>query len=236
MDPMTMLGIASAGSGILSSIFGNKGGGDEFKQVDRLSRPQRGFLNQIYNKGTVENSPLYGSGSDFLQRLLSSDPEMMAQFEAPYMQNFEQNIVPGIAERFAGMGTGSGAGSSSALFNSLSQAGRSLQTDLAGLRGGMQMQGLGQALQYAQQPYSNKLAALNVSPFENVFMPRQPGAMDSVLSTLPTALLSMGSMFGGTGGSAGQVPSKTMPGNYGGFGRSPGSNTGKFGLPTFLGR
>jgi hypothetical protein len=151
-----------------------------FGQQDRTSQlsnfnPQQNQAFQNYWNNPIQGNPNYQQGSDYLQRLLSNDPQMMQQMQAPYLQNFEQNIVPGIAERFAGMGTGAGATNSSALYNSLGQAGTNLQTQLAGLHSQNQLQGLGQSLNYAQQPYSNAMAGFGVRPFENVYQPGNTG-------------------------------------------------------------
>jgi hypothetical protein len=142
-------------------------------------------LMQLIQNGGVGNSPLYQQGSNFLQSLYSNDPEGFKHFEAPFVENFEQNIAPGIAERFTGGlgygGTGAGAYSSSALQNSLAQAGRGLQTDLASLRGGLQMQGLSQGLNYAQAPYQELLNALKALQGQYYEIPGQEGLVQGAV-------------------------------------------------------
>lgn len=161
------IGTAVGGlGGALSGIFsGSKSGltstPDKLKPYNLLNGQQQKQLGQ-YFKNPIENTGLYGQGSDYLQRLLSGDESAYNDFEAPYIQNFQENILPEIAGRFNGIGTGSGAYNSSALANSLSQAGRSLQTDLAGLRARTQQSALPQALNYAQQPYANRLAGVGI--------------------------------------------------------------------------
>lgn len=179
---------------IFQTIFGSR---DKLKKVPTMAPyQQRAF--QSFFDNPIQQSPLYNAGSSYLQNILSGDPNAFAAFEAPYLQNFEQNIVPGIAERFAGMGTGAGALNSSGLNNSLAQAGRNLQTDLAGLRAGLQMQALPQALGYAQQPYSNILAGSQVSPFAYAHQPGSPGLLGGVLGGFGQGA---GQAFGlGTGG------------------------------------
>lgn len=166
--------------GFFEFLFGNK---DKMKKQSLFTPQQSQALEQFY-QNPIEQSPLYGQGSDFLRRLLSSDPELMKQFEQPYLNNFNEVIVPGIAERFAGMGTGGGASSSSGLQNSLAQAGRGLQSDLAAMRGQMQLQGVNQGLQYAQQPYSNILASLQQRAFENTYQPGNQGLLGGALQGL----------------------------------------------------
>lgn len=195
-------GLGAIGGGI-SNIFGGSqglgGSPDKFSRTRTMTRPQTNFLNQLYQGGGLESSPLYQQGSNYLSDLLSGSPENYANFEAPYMQNFQQNIIPQIAERFAGMGTGAGASSSSALYNALAQAGRGLQTDLAGLRSGLQNQSASQGLQYAQLPFSQRLAGLSAQPYQTTYQPGQPGLFTNVLSGL------LGGVSGGFGQGFGQA-------------------------------
>jgi hypothetical protein len=220
-------------------LFGRK---DQMKQQPLLNLQQQQALSQFLQQG-IDKNPLYGAGSNYLQNLLSGSPESFQNFEAPYLQNFQQNIVPGIAERFAGGlgygGTGAGALSSSALNNSLAQAGRSLQGDLAGLRSGLQMQALPQALGYAQQPYSNQLGGLGVRSFENTYQPGNIGflgqGLQGALGGLGGGLgLGFGSQLGGSlfnsllGGLNNRPPTS--------IGMTPGMNPGassQMGRPGF---
>lgn len=153
-------------------IFGGK---DRNKRRSVYTPEQQKLLKDYISKG-IETSPLYGAGSDFLQSLLSNEPGAFEAFEAPYKRQFEQEIAPGIAERFAGMGTG-GSLASSGLNNSLARAATDLQTNLASLRGNLQLGALPQALAYAQQPYSNQAVALGQRSFENVYQPGSIGLL-----------------------------------------------------------
>jgi hypothetical protein len=144
--------------------------------------------------GGLEGNGLFGAGTDYLQNLLSNGPGAYQAFEQPYLERFNQQIAPGIAERFAGMGTGGGALSSSGLQNSLAQAGRGLQTDLAALRGQLQMQALPQAYQYAQGPLQNVLQAAQQIPNQYYERPGQQGFLQGGLNAFA----------GGFGNSAGK--------------------------------
>lgn len=181
--------------GIFDSLFGSDDPGVE--QVSTLSPIQQKYLKK-YFKNPIEKNATYGAGNDYIQRLLSGDPELMQQFTQPYMDQFNEEIVPGIAQRFAGMGTGAGAGSSSGLNNSLAQAGKGLQTNLAQLRGNMQLQALPQALAYAQQPYSNQLAGLGLRTTENINRPGNEGMFGGLLNAgLQGAATAFGGPLGG---------------------------------------
>lgn len=125
--------------------------------------PQQQQAGREYYEHPIQQTPLYGAGSDFLMKILSQDPEMMKQFEAPYMRQFNEQIAPGIAQRFATAGTGAGATLGSGFTNSMSQAGSALQEQLASMRANLGMQAAGGALQYAQQPYNNTVAGAGMS-------------------------------------------------------------------------
>lgn len=160
-----------------SFLFGRK---DKLKRLPTMAPFQEQALQGLF-QNPIQQSPVYGAGSSYIQQLLNGSPEAFQNFESPYLQQFEQQIIPKIAERFAGAGTGSGGLNSSALFNSLAQAGRGLQTDLAGLRSGLQMQAAQMALPYAQQPYSNALSAIQVPPYGYSYQPGTPGLLGSAL-------------------------------------------------------
>lgn len=170
------------------------------KNHSLLTREQNRGLRD-YFKNPIDQTPLYGAGANYLGALLGGDDSAYQLMEAPIMQRYNQEIMPGIAERFAGMGTGGSLGSSG-LNNSLAQAGRSLGTDLGGIRAQMQMAALPQALSYAQQPYANKLGGLGVRAFMPYQTQAKPGLFDSILpgigSTIGTSLAGpLGGILGG---------------------------------------
>src|SRR6478736_7267401 len=110
--------------------------------MDPFDRDSLSWLKKLLkNGGGLEQNQGYQGGLSFLQKLFSNDPAQMEQFQKPYMENFQQNIVPDIANRFAGMGTGASGLNSSGFQQTLAQAGRGLQSDLAAMRGQQQLQG-----------------------------------------------------------------------------------------------
>lgn len=176
-----------------------------YKELSTMSKGQSGLLEQLISalrgqSSNIQDSPLYQSGSNYLQQLLSGSPEATSQFEAPYMRQFNEQTIPALAERFSSLG--SGAQRSSAFQQALGQAGAGLSENLASLRGGMQMQGLGQALGYAQQPISNfgnfSQQALGTST--KAFAPRQNSFIQQLLMGLASG---GGQALGQMGGSAG---------------------------------
>jgi len=157
-------------------LFGSQG---KNKKFETLIPEQREALVELLQNGIGGNS-LYQQGNNFLQNLLSGGPNAYSEFNAPYLQQFQQQIVPGLSERFAGMGTGAGGLSSSGFNQTIAQAGTGLQAQLAQLRNQLALQAAPQALQYSQQPFSNNLNALGVRAFENAYKPGNKGIFNTI--------------------------------------------------------
>jgi hypothetical protein len=178
--------------GISEFFFGSD---PKMKKMNNFTQEQqRGH--QDYWNNPIQNSPLYGAGQDWIQRILSNDPEAYADFEKPIMNQFEQQIVPAIAERFGGIAGNKG---NSGLNNSLAQAGKDLSTNIGGIRAGLQQNAVNQGLAYAQQPYSNAQAGFGVREFENV---QQPGTEGLISPLLKKGLGAAASSFGAPMGQA----------------------------------
>jgi hypothetical protein len=100
----------------------------------------------------------FNSANQYDQNLLGNGPEAFQQFAQPYNQQFENKILPGIAERFAG----SGALSSSGFGQALGGAASDFQSQLAQLFTSLQ----GQAAGRQQNQFQNlSQLGLNYEPF-----------------------------------------------------------------------
>lgn len=146
--------------GIFDAIFGS----NKMKKVPTMTKEQQGLLNQLMQmlgpQGQLGQG--YGGALGLQQQLMDPSSEAVNQFAAPYMQQFEQQTVPGLAERFAGFGAQGGGLSSSGFGQALGAAGGNLQTQLAALKAG-----LGQnAAQSLMQQYGNVSGqAMGAKPF-----------------------------------------------------------------------
>lgn len=192
MDPATMLllgSIASAGASALTSNKGERGSTYSKagqKTIDDILKDLKGM------KGTgqdITRQPGYQTGQDWLMSMFN-DPEFFKSFEAPLMRQFNEEIVPGLANRFAAQGSG-GALGSTAFRNQLAREGSNLSTNIAALRGGMQQQAIPQLLQYAQQPVSNYQNLLNsiLRPTENTYQPPSSGPFGGLTSALSSGAI-----------------------------------------------
>lgn len=109
-----------------------------YNTVSTLNPQQQSAFSQLL----AALQPLGQSSASYYQNLLSGSPEAFSAFEAPYKRQFEEETIPGLSERFAGLG----ALSSSGFQQALGQAGAGLSENLAALRGGLQNQAAGQGM------------------------------------------------------------------------------------------
>lgn len=116
--------LLGAGAGLLS-MFGGKGSSPKIKQTSNLSPEQQQYRDMVLNQ-LKETSP---DMFNYINSILSDEDEAYQDFEAPYMEKY-QNEIPRILERFRGGDTKY----SSALNQSLAAGARGLSTDLAAQR------------------------------------------------------------------------------------------------------
>lgn len=155
-------------------LFGSE---DKVKQLSSKTPEQMDAIIKMLQGGGLEGDELYGAGSDWIKKLLGGD---FSAFEAPLMNQFNEQVVPGIAERFAGVG----AMSSSGLNQALAQASKGLMTELGAQRAGLMANMVPQALSYAQQPQTNRLAAMQMDPYksENYIKQGQQGQFGNLFN------------------------------------------------------
>lgn len=164
------------------ALFGKK---DKIEQLPMFTPEQQAFLSKILG-GSQEG---IGSGMEYLTQLLSGDEGAFEAFEAPMKRQFEEETVPGLAERFAGLD----AQGSSAFGQALGQAGAGLTENLAQLREGLK----GQALSQLQG-----LAGMGLGQqFENILRPGTGGAFGELAGGLGQGLgMAATGGLGGLGG------------------------------------
>lgn len=137
--------------GILDSIFGSS---PKATKVPTMDKNQQALLSQLLQllspSGQLGRG--YGNALSLQEQLMNPNSNAVNQFAEPYMRQFEQQTVPGLAERFAGFGGGLGGGLSSSGFGqALSSAGGNLQAQLAQLKAGLGQQAASNLMgQYGQ--------------------------------------------------------------------------------------
>lgn len=160
------------------------GSPDKLKKVPTGTQEQEDLHNNIINQANQFQAP--GGGYDLAQNyynnLLGGDQqEAFNQFSQPYLQQYQEQIIPQIAERFAG----GGALSSSGFGQALGGAASGLQAQLAQLFSQLQSQAAGQ--QYNQY---NQLSqqGLNYQPFAYQQQQGSGGFLPSLAGSLTSSL------------------------------------------------
>lgn len=189
-------GIPSLISGI-GSLFGKKKEKEPFSQTgsngprgydtfSTFSPQQEQIFNQLLSRLSGQGEGKFAKQSQsHLMGLLGGDT---SQFEDPLMRQFNEQIIPGLAERFSG--AGAGAQSSSAFQQALGGAGADLAERLGSLRGQLQLGAAQTGLGQGQQNIANLLNLLGQST--RGYLPQQKGFMESALPGLLQALLGAG--------------------------------------------
>ncbi len=134
-----------------------------FQNIPRFDQQQAGGIDSTLQQALqLLSNPLSSPGSQQLQN------------------NFYSDVVPGLAERFAGLGSGSGALRSSAYQGSLGQAGANLQSLLG-------QQGFNQGLQLLQQGLTPKYETAHLpgqGPLGGILSPELIAALTKILGML----------------------------------------------------
>lgn len=187
MDPLT---IASIAAPFLLQAF-SPGQKEEVQRYSPFRGKQEQLFSQLQQALQGQGAGgAFGESADYYRRLLSGDEA--GAFEAPLRREFQEDILPGIAEQFAGMG--SGALSSSGFQQASTRAGTDLAERLGSLRANLRMQGAQGLSGLAQQGLS--------TVDEMVFRPRTPGLGEQFAT----------SIAGGVGQGLGQIGASYLGG------------------------
>ena len=158
-------------------LFGSE---DKLKKVPNKTKEQDQLNNNILQQAMGMSGS--GGGYDLAQQYYNNflgpnQQDAFNQFSAPYMQQFMEQILPQIAERFAG----GGALSSSGFGQAIGGAGAGLQAQLAQLFSDLQQKAAGQ--QYNQY---NQLSqtGLNYDPYNYVKQQGSQGFLGNFTNAL----------------------------------------------------
>lgn len=134
----------------------------------------------------------FGSAADYYRDLLSDDSNTFNAMAAPETRRFREDIIPGLSEQFAGMG--SGGLSSSGFRNAAVNAGTDLSERLGAIRAQLRSQGAAGLTGIGQQGLQ--------SYGENIRETPQEGFLQGAAPLVGTAL---GSFAGPAGSAVGNV-------------------------------
>lgn len=162
--------------GISDFLFGSK---DKLKKVDTGTPQQNQFHASILSElqKMLQPNSGFSMAQDYYKNLLQPGNEAFDRFSQPYLTEFNEQILPQIAERFAG----AGALSSSGFGQALGGAASNLQSQLAQLFSSLQNQAAG-----AQTSQFNQMSGqgLGYQPFAYVNKPGSSGLLGSLAAGL----------------------------------------------------
>lgn len=199
--------------GLWDSIFGKK---DSYKKLSTLTPEQEqsllGVLDQLQNQQGVGGN--YQLGQDYINKILSGDPEAFNRFAAPLKRQFQEETIPNLSRQFAGYGggLGGGVGNSSGFGQALGSAGAQYQSNLDALYAQIQQNAANSAFGNYQNLANT---GLGTRGFENAYQPGYPGLVGNVVSGVSQGV-GGGIGLGGTIGLSQRIASM--------FNKSPNSN------------
>lgn len=173
-----------AASTFKQSLLGTPG---RIQALPNFSKEQQGLLGQLVG-GLGGQGGALGGGLDVLKQLLGGGS---GSFQDQAQRQFQEQTIPGLAERFSGMGAG--AQQSSAFGQQLGQAGAGLAENLAAQRSQFQQAGLSQL--------QSLLGTSLTSPFSHQLIPGQQGGLQKLLGGFGQAAgAGIGQGIGAAGG------------------------------------
>lgn len=147
----------------------------KIRQISKLRPDQEGLSDQLVNAGKGRGAGgAFGDVADYYRNNLSDNPADFAAFAAPQLRQYNEDIIPGISEQFAGMGAG--GLSSSGFRNAQVQGATDLSERLGAIRAGLRQQsaaGLANIGQLGLQSFQ-----------DNYQQPGTPGFLQSVAQGL----------------------------------------------------
>ena len=145
MSFLPALGALAGGAGIFglatktgrNALFGQN---EKFQQKSRLDQQQQPLYQQLLQAGQQPGAGgSFGQSADYYRDLLNDNSQTNQMMAAPEMRRFNEEIIPGLSEQFAGMGAG--GLTSSGFRNAAVNAGTDLSERLGSIRAQLRSQG-----------------------------------------------------------------------------------------------
>jgi hypothetical protein len=187
------------------------------ENVSTLRKEQEPLYRQLTQAGMQKGAGgAFGNAADYYRGLLSDNSQDMEAFAAPEMRRYREQIVPDLAEQFAGMG--SGGLSSSGFMNAQMGAGTDLSERLGAIRANLRQsgaQGLQSIGQQGLQPYSQNMVTTQGT---QGFL---ADASPAIGAALPAIGAGLGSFFGPAGTAIGSAAGNWFSSKFGPQQQSP---------------
>lgn len=148
--PYGPVGAAAGGLiGGAAGLFGfGKGKKSKIKEHQNFSPEQQSLIDELVEGARSGNQ----NAMQYLNSILSEEEGAFEDYERPFKQQFEQETVPNILERFSG----AGARSSSAIGHRLAQAGKELSGNLASQRANLKQNAIQQLMGFTNTALTKK--------------------------------------------------------------------------------
>src|SRR5882757_9545119 len=167
------------------TLFGTP---EKRENVSILRPEQEGLYNQLQGAGQRRGAGgAFGNAADYYRNLLSDDSADYNAFAAPAMRQYNQDIAPGIAEQYAGLGAGGSGLSGSGFRNAQVQGATDLSERLGSIRANLRQsgaQGLSNIGQMGLQNFSQNMVT-------------EPGTQGFLSSVAPAIGTAAGAALGG---------------------------------------
>lgn len=134
----------AAGGALLGGFGGKKGKKDKVQNYNYNTPAQQGYQDYVLSQLQEPTQ----SGFDWVNSILSDEEGAFDDYEAPFIEQFNEEFVPQIIERI--MGRGSGSKGSGSLNRALAQGARGLSRDLAAQRANLKASALDRLNQFSQ--------------------------------------------------------------------------------------
>ena len=173
---------------------------DKYGQVPTISPEAISYLQNLFQQIGPQGQAgqNYNQANDYYSQMLGGNSQSYQNFAAPHMTQFNEQTIPRLAERFAGMGGGLGGGvlGSSGFGQAVGGAANQFQSNLAGLYAQLQQQ----AAQHSTNQY-NQLGqlGLNTQQFQPTYQQGNTGILGGAASG---AASGVGQAAGQAGGEA----------------------------------
>jgi len=178
---------------------------EKHERVSTLLPEQQKSYQQLQNASQGKGAGgAFGQSADYYRNLLSDDSADYNAFAAPQLRQYNEDIVPGLSEQFAGMGAG--GLSSSGFRNAQVQGATDLSERLGAIRANLRQQGA-QGLQGIGQS-----ALGNFS--QDVMT--QPGTEGFLSQAAPLIGTAAGAFLGPAGAAIGGAAGNWLSGKFGG--------------------
>ena len=193
------------------------GSPEKHKRVSTLLPGQQPGFEQL--QGSISGpgaGGAFGTAADYYRDLLSNDSQTAQQMFAPEQRRFNEEIIPGLSEQFAGMGAGGSGLSGSGFRNAAVNAGTDLSERLGAIRAQLRQQGAAGLAGIGQ---------LGLGNYSQDVM-TQPGSQGFLSNVAPAVGQGIGMAIGGPVGGAigGGIGNMFAGGNRVGQNTSPYGN------------